>query len=135
MKITNVAGWVIILFGAASIILPMAYADVRDRRDRRGILREGESAIGTILAVEAENGKYPAWRVTVEFQAINQTEPTRIQFQIRASARPQSWAIGRRFGVLLVNSMILKLGDRYHCTIQSNGQGLLCLMRDHTPSE
>jgi hypothetical protein len=69
----------------------MAYADARDRRDKREILKEGESAVGTIVAIEAENGKYPAWRVTVEFQAINQTEPTRIQFQIRTRPRPQSW--------------------------------------------
>ena len=91
MKIDNIAGWTIVGFAALSIISVGAYAEIRERRYRRDIILHGESAMATIVAMKANSGRNTSWDVKVEFQAIDQAHPTRIEFRIPVRAQMASW--------------------------------------------
>jgi hypothetical protein len=91
MKVDNIAAWTIAGFAAFSIISVGAYAEFRDKRYRRDIILHGEPAMATIVAMKPNSGRNTSWDVRVEFQAIDQTDLTRVEFRIRVRAQLASW--------------------------------------------
>jgi hypothetical protein len=69
----------------------VTYTELRERRFRREILLHGESAVGTVVGMKGNNGSRPSWDVTIEFQAKDHPEPTRIEMRIFVRSEMPVW--------------------------------------------
>lgn len=84
-------GWIIFAVAAVPFIFFATYTEVRERRSRREILLHGESAVGTVVERIGNSGGRTSWDITIDFQAKDHTEQTRIVMRIFVRSEMSSW--------------------------------------------
>jgi hypothetical protein len=84
-------GWIIFALAAVPFISFATYTEVQERRSRRDILLHGVSALGTIVERKGNSGRRASWDITIDFQAKDHPEQTRIVMRIFVRSQMSSW--------------------------------------------
>lgn len=86
-----VVGLIIFAVAVGPFLFFAAYTGSRERQSRRDILLNGESAVGTVVGRKGNGGGRASWDITIEFQAMDHPELTRIVMRIFVGSQMSSW--------------------------------------------